>query len=566
MCGYAFVSSRYKKTLKIDKNLLKHRGPDHTSEVDLNWSRTRHWRLSIQDLTPASDQPFFDNKNLLVYNGEIYDFRNLGEHLYSKSFKSDTQFLFHSLKKNNFASIKNESGFYSFLFVDIIKKKFFGARDYFGKKPLYYYFDDNLLIVSSEDTTIKKIAYHYGKKISVDKSSIAHYFKFKDLYFGKTFFNGVYELAPGSTLKFDFNRWNLVVGTSWKKYYSTAPFYREKKMMSIVLDKTKDTETEFKDNLINTIKKRFIADVPVQIALSGGIDSTLLTLSAKDNNNNFNRVITVSSNSKPSERKKSTYLSKKFLIEQFVINFDSINVLKSFKESICAQGGPLSHPHAFAINELCKEASKKGKVLITGEGADELMYGYEHYKKKKSTFAFAKHLNPGDFFYINKKEINNLDTIYKSKNFLKNNNYRDLDVKTHLLSLLRRNDRIAMYNSLEIRAAYLDFKLFKITSHLQATGKIKRGKDLLVKIIKSKFTDYKVDHEKIGFYVPFDEWFKKKIKTDKTLNYIVKKALNFLKVHLKWSLKNGVTIEGKLAWALLNIGLFLDLENKKTNE
>lgn len=566
MCGYAFVSSRYKKTLKIDKNLLKHRGPDNTSEVDLNWCRTRHWRLSIQDLTSASDQPFFDNKNLLVYNGEIYDFRNLGQHLYSKSFKSDTQFLFHSLKQNNFTSIKNESGFYSFLFVDIIKRKFFGARDYFGKKPLYYYFDNNLLIVSSEDTTVKKIANDYGKKISIDKSAISHYFKFKDLYFGNTFFNDIHELAPGSTLKFDFNRWKLVVGTSWKKYYSTVPFYRQKKMMNVIVDKRKEIESEFNDDLINAIKKRFIADVPFQIALSGGIDSTLLTLSAKDNNNNLNRVITVSSNSKPSESIKSKYLSKKFFIEQFIINFDSIDVLKSLKEAICAQGGPLSHPHALAINELCKEASKQGKVLITGEGADELMYGYEHYKKKKSTFAFAKHLNPSDFFNINKHKINNLDTIYTTKNFLKNNDYRDLDVKTHLLSLLRRNDRIAMYNSLEIRAAYLDFRLFKITSHLQAAGKIKRGKDLLVKIIKSKFTDYKVDQEKIGFYVPFDEWFKKKIKTDKTLNFIVNKALNFLKEHFKWSLKNGVTIESKLAWALLNIGLFLDLEHGKTNE
>ena len=187
MCGYAFVSSRNKSLFPIGPDLLKHRGPDHTSEINLNWSRARHWRLSIQDLTSYSNQPFNEEDNFLVYNGELYDFRDLGKKLYAQSFQSDTQLLFHALKNNNFNSIDRESGFYSFLYITDSSRNFFGARDHFGKKPLYFYFDDDLLIVASEDTTVSEIAEQYGKTISIDTSAISHYFQYKDLHFGKTF-------------------------------------------------------------------------------------------------------------------------------------------------------------------------------------------------------------------------------------------------------------------------------------------------------------------------------------------------------------------------------------------
>ena len=124
MCGYAFVSSRNKSLFPIGPDLLKHRGPDHTSEINLGWSRARHWRLSIQDLSSYSNQPFNDEDNFLVYNGELYDFRDLGKKLYAQSFQSDTQLLFHALKNNNFNLIDRESGFYSFLYITDSSRNF----------------------------------------------------------------------------------------------------------------------------------------------------------------------------------------------------------------------------------------------------------------------------------------------------------------------------------------------------------------------------------------------------------------------------------------------------------
>ena len=117
-----------------------------------------------------------------------------------------------------------------------------------------------------------------------------------------------------------------------------------------------------------------------------------------------------------------------------------------------------------------------------------------------------------------------------------------------------------MRNSLELRSAYLDFKLFETVADLHETGYLDRGKESLARIIKIFFNQYEVDKEKIGFYVPFDEWFTKHIEIDNSLQAIIERSLSFLQDKLKWNLKEGVKVEKKLAWTLLNIGVFLDLQ------
>jgi len=557
MCGYVFVSYRDKKTKKISHNMMRHRGPDYSGEIDLGWCRARHWRLTIQDLTEHSHQPFTDQEDYLIYNGEFYDFRELAKKLFSKSFQSDTQLLFYALKHNEFDLLKKESGFYSFVFIVQSSKTLFAARDFFGKKPLYYFFDEDLLVIASEDSTIRKIVLEYGKNVAIDPSSIAHYFEYKDLHFGKTYFKGINELAPGSSLSFDFGNWKLSENISWYEYYYSKPFY-ESESISRKNNQPMISTQELKENLVSSIEKRFSADVPVQLALSGGIDSTLLALLAK-NHKNFDRALTISSGSRPTELIKSRLLCKKFGIDQFVIDFDDIDVMKCLKDAIKAQASPLSHPHALAIYTITKEASKRGKVLITGEGADELMYGYEHYKKDKITFAFKKHLNLDDCF----KGVN-LHMICESNssmmvNFLDNNSYRDLEVKTHLLSLLRRNDRNSMQNSVELRAAYLDFHLFEYMTNQQKIGVLKKGKESIVEVIKDLYLDYEVDSEKIGFYVPFDDWYSSNADVEE-VDFYIRKALSFFENELNLDFLDDASIEKKLAWSLLNIGVFLELE------
>ncbi len=559
MCGYVFVSSPNKKIRPIDSKILKHRGPDFTAEIDLGWCRLRHWRLSIQDLTSTSNQPYSKGKDHLIYNGEIYDYHHLGLFHFSKKFDSDTQLLFHALKNNAFDLIKNESGFYSFVFVKELQKQFFAARDYFGKKPLYCYFDEDLLIIASEDRAVRDIAREYGKTVALNASSIAHYLRYKDLHFGSTFYEGVSELPPGSTLDFDFEKWQLLESRTWEEYYFSTPFYKEEIDYQA---KPEDSLTQLRQCLISSIEKRFTADVPLQLALSGGVDSTLVAMVANNKQRYFERALTISSSSRPSELIKSRLLCENFKLSQKVINFDVIDVLDLLGKCINAQGGPLSHPHALAVFALTQEASSTGKVLITGEGADELMYGYEHYANNNSTFAFLEHLAPSDYFDIKSTENTPSPNDLLCKKYLENNDCRDLDVKTHLLSLLRRNDRVSMRNSVEVRSAFLDFRLFQFVSSQQRKGTLSKCKDALLKIIKDSYKDYKIDETKIGFYVPFDNWFKSQGDHNLLVKKYIENAKHFFEINFGWTLKKSAHVKGKLAWALLNIGLFLELERK----
>lgn len=559
MCGYLFVSSRTEALRPIDESIMYHRGPDHSKEIDLGWCRFRHWRLSIQDLTSGSNQPYSDGMDYLIYNGELYEYQNLGLRIFSTYFSSDTQFLFNVLKAGEFHSITGESGFYSFVFIKDYLKRIFSTRDPFGKKPLYYYLDSDLLVLASEERAVREIAREYGKTIPINAPSIAHYLRYKDLHFGSTFYDGVLEVPPGSTLEFDFEAWTLSLSYSWEDYYYSKPFYKSDTKNGPIVGFTLQ---QLKKNIISTIEKRFISDVPVQLALSGGVDSTLVALVANEREKYFHRVLTVNSSSRPSEAIKSNSLCEELQMPQGVIDFDGIDFLELMKKAISAQGGPLSHPNALGVFALAQEAKRQGKVLITGEGADELMYGYDHYERNDLTFAFQEHNDPS--FYFN---VDSSDQVEQSQNiqlerFLQNNDYRDLDVKTHLLSLLRRNDRMSMHNSIELRSAYLDSELFKIVSKWQENGLLLKGKSTLVEIIKDVYSRYEVDSSKIGFYVPFDDWYYLEGRNSEIVKGYITEALNFLRTKLNWCLKEGVSIRGKFAWGLLNIGIFLALEGE----
>ncbi len=388
------------------------------------------------------------------------------------------------------------------------------------------------------------------------------------MHHGNTFFDGINEVPPGSSLSFDKNNWTLKIDKSWEDYYNSPPFYKVDSIIgqSKILEINKDP-SDLPQVIENTIKKRFVSDVPIQVALSGGIDSTLVTIIAKENlaSDKINRAITVSSDTRPTEETKSKQLCNALDLTHEILNFSEINFLSELKFAIKAQGGPMSHPHSIAYNLICKAAKLKGKVLVTGEGADELFYGYEHYgsESNNSSFAFYEHLKLEEYFEQLKPAENIVfkghEKILKINN---NNDNRDMDVKTHLLSLLRRNDRISMMNSIELRSAFLDPDLFILVNKFQQMGILKIGKSLLVDRIKLSYRNYLKDATKIGFYVPFDRWFESMNQENEVKRY-VEIAIDYFVSNFDLRLKKKIIIEGKLAWILLNIGIFLDLVDKE---
>lgn len=557
MCGFTiFVSRKNKFTEKlINKDTLNHRGPDFFNSIKFKNILINHWRLSIVDLSKKSNQPIEDKKYIFAYNGEIYDYNSLSKkfNLNNKE-NSDTKFLFNLLcKKNNLNLIRNFSGFYSYAYLDKQKNKINFSRDILGKKPLFYYKDHEKFIISSEE---KGILNFIEKKI--DDKSVFEYFFYKNIHFNKTFFKNIKSIPPGAKLSFDINNWNLRSNKSWRQYYQENIFRNVRK---------KDFNKNFKKTLINSIEKRNFCDVKTQLALSSGYDSSLILNFIKKNSNikNFDRAISIGFNKQSDETfiaKKIAYTLKSKLQ---IINFKEIR-LSNLEEIIKFYDAPLEHPSSIGIDLICKEVKKTDKVLITGEGADDLLFGYDHYRKKKqNSFAFRTFIkkkilkkilsdkeNLKIFNHINSK--NNISLFRKkalSSSFLS----RELEIKTHMQTLLKRNDRISMKNSVEIRCPFLDINLIKLIPK-----KTKLRKQFFLK----RFFDEKVfnlinKQKKIGFYVPLLKLYgSNKTKFNEYINI----TINFFKLR-GFNIEKDIRNNEEIKWVLLNIGIFLKQHKQK---
>lgn len=551
MCGFTiFVSKKNNFTEKlINKDTLNHRGPDFFNSIKFKNILISHWRLSIVDLSKKSNQPIENKKYIFAYNGEIYDYNSLSKkfNLNNKE-NSDTKFLFNLLcKKNNLNLIKDFSGFYSYAYLDKKKNKINFSRDTLGKKPLFYYKDREKFIISSEE---KGILNFIEKKI--DDKSVFEYFFYKNIYFDKTFFKNIKSVPPGARLNFDINNWNLRSNKNWEKYYQENMFRNLKR---------KDFNKNFKKTFIKSIEKRNFCDVKTQLALSSGYDSSLILNFIKKNNNikNFDRAISIGFNKNSDETfvaKKIAHILKSKLK---IINFKKIG-LSNLEEIIKYYDAPLEHPSSIGIDLICKEVKKTDKVLITGEGADDLLFGYDHYRKKKqSSFAFRTFItkkilkkilsdkkNLSIFNNVNNK--NNIPFFRKialSSSFLS----RELEIKTHMQTLLKRNDRISMKNSVEIRCPFLDINLIKL---------IPKNTKLRKQIFLKKFFDEKVfnllnKEKKIGFFIPLLKLY----ESNKTkFNEYINISINFFKLR-GFNISKDIQNNEEIKWVLLNIGIFL---------
>ena len=243
-----------------------------------------------------------------------------------------------------------------------------------GKKFLYYYKDDEKLIISSEEKGISNLI-----EPKIDKKALLEYFCFKNLYNGKTFFENIKLIAPGSITKFNLNKWEIKHQQTWSQYYKKTIF--KKKGYNLNLDKF----------LNKSVFQRNLCDVKTQLALSSGLDSNLLLEKILKNKGiKFYRAIGVGFGKNTyNENNLTKKINKNHKFKFHQINYDSKYFFRDLKKCIFYNDGPLEHPNYIGMNILCGEASKKGKVLITGEGADDLFFGYDHYKFKKIKNSFA---------------------------------------------------------------------------------------------------------------------------------------------------------------------------------
>ncbi|MBR5228101.1 MAG: asparagine synthase (glutamine-hydrolyzing) [Clostridia bacterium] len=548
MCGFVgYVENGEKKEdlIKSMADVIKHRGPDDEGIYLDNDIAIAFRRLSIIDLSNGH-QPMYneDNTMVITFNGEIYNFKELREDLEKKghvfSNNSDTQVILHGYEEYGKEITKKLRGMYAFVIWDIKNKKLFGARDCFGIKPFYYYNENGVFIFGSE---IKSFLPHPKFKKEINRKALKTYLTFQYSALEETFFEGVYRLNPGH--QFEYQNGKLEITE-----YNEITFSEEKKKFEETVDLIHNTVT-------NSIDYHRISDVEVGAFLSSGVDSSYVVSYAKPdrtftvgfNFNNFDETVYAK---ELSEMLGITNTSKIISGDEF---FDSLEHVQYYSDE------PHANLSAVPLYHLAKLARKDVKVVLSGEGADELFGGYQTYHRTNFYNAFQKlplslrvklkkmALKMPDIkgknFLINEgtpveegyigqafvfsdeaandvlKEEYKTDISYKDITkpiFEKVKNENDiikmqyLDMKLWLPNdILLKADKMTMASSLELRVPFLDKEVFKMASTLPKEYKVK-GKDT-TKYALRKSAEKIVPHEwsqreKIGFMVPFKYWLK----------------------------------------------------------
>ena len=520
MCGISgilkFTNKKIQKS-EIDKSIIsiQHRGPDSQNFWLDNDKKTLliNTRLAILDISKKGNQPLFskDKRYIIVFNGEIYNFKELKEELLSDFFfytNTDTEVLLNLFIKYKENCLEKLSGMFSFAIFDKIEKKLFIARDPFGIKPLYYHIDENQFLFSSEIKTF----FSLGIKKKINARSLSSYLTSE--YFEnieKTFYEGILKLKPGHFLEIKNNKINI------KKYFNF-----EQKLRKIYIPQKENEKEKYFEYLIKkSIKLSMASDVPISIAASGGLDSSILQYEALKINKNLKLVSWDFKEENFSEKLYTNKISKITKIKTKFALFTKENFIKNINNLVKLNEEPFSGTPIAAYHFMLKTINKN-KVILDGSGLDEAHGGYlKYYKKKLKNYSS---LSQDGSDSVNKKILNN-DFFLKNPNYddeltitnsLKNNMYNDLFF-LKLPRALRFRDKISMSVGQELRPSFLNAELILSLFKLKKKDhfRFNKTKFLLRKIYQKKITDEIALEDKRNIQTPQTQWL-----TDDLLEWV----------------------------------------------
>ena len=569
MCGIAgslnFIDKKIENKLIPNLvNSIKHRGPDNQNF----WiSKNRNTlmintRLAIIDLTNKGNQPFEskDKRYIIVFNGEIYNFKDLKKNL--KEFKfisdTDTEVLLYLYIKFKVRALDMIEGMFSFAIFDKKKNELFCARDQYGIKPFYYYNHENQFWFSSEIKTFFVI----DRNITKNDNAIFRYLNSEyHEHIKETFYKDIFKIKPGHYL---IVRKSQIIEKKFWKF--------EKKFEKTFLPKKEEEKKEYIKLLVNkAVQGSMVSDVPISIASSGGLDSSILQISAQKMNPNIDLVSWIFKNPRFSEKNFVDQISKKTNINSKKYCVTEKDFLQKLKKIITINEEPFSGLPVMAYY-LCLKNACKTKVILDGSGLDEALSGYSKYFKKNlnSKLNFFKGQDGSDSI------INN--TIHK--NFKKNFEYKiklpfhnSLDNSKYLdfffLKLpraLRFRDKISMSIGKEIRPSFLNdnliLTLFKLDKKFQISNGL--GKYILRDIYKNELGKNIAFAKKRNVQTPQTIWFKDNLNL--WLNNFLNKSniwdyqyLDKKKFFSSYELfKKGKINNSFFLWKVINLDLWLN--------
>jgi asparagine synthase (glutamine-hydrolysing) len=599
MCGISGII--YKKGTIVPLEFLKkmtdkmsHRGPDAEGFYINNNLGFGHRRLSIIDISESANQPFFlEDKQVLVFNGAIYNYIELKEELekngYSFKTASDTEVLLASYDYWGEDCVKKFNGMWAFAIFDIKNNKLFCSRDRFGIKPFYYYTDENKFVFASEIKPILEIE----KIEDVNIQVLLQYLTVnKSEQCDETFFAGIIKLPGAHNLVY------CLTSNKFKIYrYYNVEFKKEINNLTL-----NESINIFEQEFEKSIKLRLRSDVKMGTALSGGLDSAYVasiinkTINVSQKKPDLVAITVGAIDKKIDESELSDITTHSLGIKHDIVVPETDEFKDTFEEVILKHEEPFGGISIYMQKFLMKEANKLGiKVLLDGQGADEILLGYNKYViaylknqtilrklrllskiKNQYSISILKFFQLYLFcssFYVRKIWMRKNGSFLKTKyakdlefNIAFKKSYGDIFslqkdeiLRDQLPELLKWEDKNSMSYSIESRLPFLDYNLVEICLSINNEYKIKNGwskyilRKNLEKYLPNKITYNK---KKIGFDAPVEHWWPRSEKILETINNS--------KIIQEISKKKFIFIaDRELEWRLYNIAVWERLYNMK---
>ena len=566
MCGICGYISR--KALKLDElktmnDTMYHRGPNDSGEElfdagnDYQLGLAQR-RLSILDLSMLGHQPMHscNDRLIIVYNGEIYNFLELKKELSDYPFKSncDTEVILAAYLKWGISCIDRFQGMFAIALYDRETKELFLVRDRIGKKPLYYWYENENLVFASE---LKPIMAHPNFKKTIRRDVIKRYMYQQCVNEPDSIFENVYKVEPGQIVKFDVKASQKL--SKWK-YWDIATVYN--KMKNKPVGSYEETKAELKDILRDSVKKRMISDVPLGAFLSGGYDSSLVTAIAQEASSEPVKTYSIGFNEeKYNEAKYAKEVANHLGTKHTELYIDEEAMFKMVDSIPKYYDEPFADSSQIPTMLVSELASKDVTVVLSGDGGDEFFCGYNIYdnvaQAQKLDFLgrmtygvcsippfkqmglleklpFRVQVVAGNNNPLTKTQIGGATYISAINKMLpesgipfkfpiedkyNESNWQErrmlLDEDTYLPGdILCKVDRASMKYSIESRCPILDVNVMEYSYRLPHDYKYSGG--VKKRILKDIAYDYipksLLDRPKVGFSVPLDKWMRGALK------------------------------------------------------
>jgi len=538
MCGIAgFIGNEKISNVVINKSLflMKNRGPDNQSYCHLKINNSSniyllHSRLSIIDLKNRSNQPFKKKHITLIFNGEIYNYREIRKNLEELGYKfyteSDTEVLASAYLHYGEKCVDYFEGMWVFAIWDDKIKKLFLSRDRFGEKPLFFYINQKGVYFGSEIKFVKSLCLD-SFKINTVKININLLHGYKSIFQdSSTYFKNIFFLESGHNFIIDSN-------LNKKKYKYWKPIVKQNKKLSY-----NEACEGINFYLKKSLKIRLRSDVPVAFCLSGGVDSSLLaSIAVKEFNTKVRTYSIIDKDERYNEKNNILATVKDLKCKSNLVYLNHDKTFFNLKKLVQYHECPISTVSYLVHSYLSEKISKNNyKVAISGTGADELFTGYYHHyllylkaikhnknfnKKfsdwKKFVLPLVRNPNLKDLSLRNKN--NNYEDINIIKKFVKKitkknkeKKFKNTDIlRNKMLNelfyevipvILHHDDLNSMYYSIENRSPYLDKNLFEFANSIPTNFLINQGyqKNVLRDSFKNTLNDQvRLDRHKKGF-------------------------------------------------------------------